>query len=209
MGIITLFITSFLVGFSGASTPGPLMTLTLAQCSMGGWKKSLEIISGHAILEGILVILLLSGIQPILKNAIFLKSFSFLGSAFLIYMGITLFLDLIKNKIEIKNSNPISISLPLAGALTSLANPYWLIWWLTIGVSFLSQAKNYLIIGILSFYIGHILSDFVWYIFIGILGQSFTLPFWKRIYNYILYFASFFLFGFGIYFLTLIFSNKL
>lgn len=65
MGLITLFLTSFLVGFSGASAPGPLMTLVLAQSSIGGWKKSLEIISGHAILEGILLILLLLGLQPV------------------------------------------------------------------------------------------------------------------------------------------------
>jgi threonine/homoserine/homoserine lactone efflux protein len=217
MGIITLFITSFLVGFSGASAPGPLMTLVLAQSSIGGWKKSLEIISGHAILEGILVILLLLGLQPILKNAIFLKVFSFVGSLFLIYMGVSLAIDIIKGKIFLsKNSNDslkknysFTPSLILAGALTSLANPYWLLWWLTIGVSFMAQAKNYLIIGILSFYIGHILSDYLWYIFIGILGQGLSLPFWRKIYHYILIFASFFLFGFGIYFLILIFNNRL
>jgi threonine/homoserine/homoserine lactone efflux protein len=217
MGIITLFITSFLVGFSGASAPGPLMTLVLAQSSIGGWKKSLEIISGHAILEGILVILLLLGLQPILKNAIFLKVFSFVGSLFLIYMGVSLAIDIIKGKIFLsKNSNDslkknysFTPSLILAGALTSLANPYWLLWWLTIGVSFMAQAKNYLIIGILSFYIGHILSDYLWYIFIGILGQGLSLSFWRKIYHYILIFASFFLFGFGIYFLILIFNNRL
>ncbi|MGB9857017.1 MAG: LysE family transporter [Dictyoglomaceae bacterium] len=217
MGIITLFITSFLVGFSGASAPGPLMTLVLAQSSIGGWKRSLEIVSGHALLEGILVILFLLGLQPILKNPVFLKTFSFVGSLFLIYMGVSLVLDLIKGRISLsKNSNdPSKItysftpSLILAGALTSLANPYWLLWWLTIGVSFIVQAKNYLIIGILSFYIGHILSDYIWYIFIGILGQGLSLAFWRKIYNYILYFASSFLFGFGIYFLILTFTNRL
>lgn len=214
MGIISLFITSFLVGFSGASAPGPLMTLVLAQSSMGGWKRALEIVSGHAILEGILVVFLLLGVQSILKTPIFIKSFSFLGSIFLIYMGITLFLSLIKSEIKISiNSAPknysFNPSLILAGALTSLANPYWLLWWLTIGVSFIAQAKSYLIIGILSFYIGHILSDYVWYIFMGIIGQGLSLPFWRKIYSYILYFASFFLLGFGIYFLFLIFSNRL
>lgn len=214
MSILSLFITSFLVGFSGASAPGPLMTLVLAQSSIGGWKRSLEIITGHAILEGILVILLLLGVQSILKTPVFIKSFSFFGSIFLIYMGLSLFTSLIKKRIEISiNSNPINYSfnpsLILAGALTSLANPYWLLWWLTIGVSFIAQAKSYLVFGVLSFYIGHILSDYVWYMFIGFIGQGLSLPFWRKIYNYILYFASFFLLGFGIYFLVLIFSNRI
>ncbi|HHV80470.1 TPA: LysE family transporter [bacterium] len=201
MEIITLFFTSFLVGFSGASTPGPLMTLVLAQSSIGGWKKSLEIISGHAILEGILLILLLFGLQPILEHPIFLRSFTLLGSVFLIYMGITLFISILNNRIEIKNSDPVKIPLTLAGALTSLGNPYWLLWWITIGVSFITQAKNLLLPGILSFYTGHILADYTWYIFIGILGQGLSLPFWGKVYRYVLYFSSLFLFGFGLYFI--------
>ncbi|MBP8637669.1 MAG: LysE family transporter [Dictyoglomi bacterium] len=201
MEIITLFFTSFLVGFSGASTPGPLMTLVLAQSSIGGWKKSLEIISGHAILEGILLILLLFGLQPVLEHPVFLRSFTLLGSVFLIYMGITLFISILNNRIEIKNSDPVKIPLTLAGALTSLGNPYWLLWWITIGVSFITQAKSLLLPGILSFYTGHILADYTWYIFIGILGQGLSLPFWGKVYRYVLYFSSLFLFGFGLYFI--------
>ncbi len=203
------------MGFSGASTPGPLMTLVLTKSSIGGWKKALEIISGHAILEGVLLISLLLGFQPILKTPIFIKALSFIGSIFLIYMGISLLLDIAKNRISIlKNSldPPTQIynfnpSLILTGALTSLANPYWLLWWLTIGVSFIAQAKNYFVIGILSFYMGHILSDYVWYIFIGLIGQSLSLPFWRKVYKYILYFSSVFLLIFGIYFMSYIFRE--
>ncbi|MCX7796876.1 MAG: LysE family translocator [bacterium] len=210
MGLLILFSTSFLVGFSGASAPGPLMTLVLAQSSLGGWRRSLEIVTGHAILEGILIVLLLLGFQAFLNNPIFLRIFSFIGSLFLIYSGINLFLDIVKNKIfspsntddppktKVYSLNP---SLILAGALTSLANPYWLLWWLTIGVSFIAQAKIYLVIGILAFYIGHILSDYVWYLFIGFIGGALSLPFWRKVYRYILIVASFFLIGFGVYFL--------
>ncbi|MGB9682305.1 MAG: LysE family transporter [bacterium] len=210
MGIIALFATSFLVGFSGASAPGPLMALVLAQSSIGGWKKSLEIVSGHAILEGILIILLLLGLQSLLKTPVFLRSFSFLGSLFLIYMGVRLFLDIFNHRVpSLKDPNDspqikaysFNPSLILVGALTSIANPYWLLWWLTIGVSFIAQAKKYLVFGILTFYIGHILSDYVWYLFIGIIGGGLSLPFWRRVYGYILTIASFFLVGFGIYFL--------
>lgn len=210
MGLLILFSTSFLVGFSGASAPGPLMTLVLAQSSLGGWKKSLEIVTGHAILEGILIFLLLLGFQSFLSNSIFLRIFSFVGSMFLIYSGTTLFLDIIKNKIFSSSNTddpPKTItysfnpSLVLAGALTSLANPYWLLWWLTVGVSFIAQAKVYLVIGILTFYIGHILSDYVWYLFIGFIGGALSLPFWRKVYRYILIVASFFLVGFGAYFL--------
>ncbi|MBC7320536.1 lysine transporter LysE, partial [bacterium] len=42
---------------------------------------------------------------------------------------------------------------------------------------------------------------YLWYLFIGIIGGSLALPFWKKVYRYILIVASFFLVGFGIYFL--------
>lgn len=217
MGLLVLFSTSFLVGFSGASAPGPLMTLVLAQSSIGGWRKSLEIVSGHAILEAVLITLLLLGFQTFLETPIFLRSFSLIGSLFLIYSGITLFLDIIKDRAfpsqgsedpprsKVYTFNP---SLILAGGLTSLANPYWLLWWLTVGVSFIAQAKNYLITGILAFYIGHILSDYIWYLFIGFLGEGLSLPFWRKVYRYILIIASFFLTGFGIYFLRYAISGN-
>lgn len=207
LSIIGIFLTSFLVGFSGASSPGPMLTMVLAQSSIKGWFEAVKIVTGHAILEGILVILLLLGLQPFLQNTVFLRSFTFVGSLFLIYMGFSLLLSIIKKDIDIKNSYSVRIPSIIGGILVSLSNPYWLIWWITVGVSFLSQAKNYLTLGILSFYLGHILSDYVWYIFIGFIGQGLSLPFWKRIYEVILVLASIVLLVFGFYFLIYVFKG--
>ncbi|HOJ93196.1 MAG TPA: LysE family transporter [Dictyoglomaceae bacterium] len=206
MGILNLFITSFLIGFSGASAPGPMMTMVLTQSSIGGWKDSIKIVSGHAILEGVFVVLLVFGFQSVLNNPVFIKVFSFFGSLFLLYMGINLFVLVFKKEVEIKNSDPIKVPLPIAGILVSLANPYWLLWWLTVGVNLLAQAKNFLVIGVLSFYVGHILSDFVWYLFVGFIGQGLAFPFWKRVYRIILFAASLFLIFFGFYFLRYVFT---
>uniref|UniRef100_A0A7C3MHB5 Lysine transporter LysE n=1 Tax=Dictyoglomus thermophilum TaxID=14 RepID=A0A7C3MHB5_DICTH len=202
MVVFNLFITSFVVGFSGASAPGPMMTMVITQCSLKGWKDSIKIVFGHAMLEAVLIILLLLGLQPFLQDPTFLKIFTFLGSIFLSYMGISLFISLIKkSSLELKNSDPIKIPLPLAGALVSLSNPYWLIWWVTVGVTFLGQARSFFMLGILSFYVGHIFSDFVWYIFIGFVGQGLALPLWNKLYKIILYLASFSLIFFSVYFL--------
>lgn len=207
LNVIGIFLTSFLVGFSGASSPGPMLTMVLTQSSIKGWLEAVKIVSGHAILEGILVILLLIGLQPFLQNVIFLKSFTFVGSLFLIYMGFGLLRSIIRKDIDIKQSSPVKIPSLISGILVSLSNPYWLIWWITIGVSFLSQAKNFLVLGVLSFYLGHILSDYVWYIFIGFVGQGLSLPFWKKIYEFILTLASVVLLIFGFYFLIYVFKG--
>ncbi|MDD2510341.1 MAG: LysE family transporter [Syntrophomonas sp.] len=53
---------------------------------------------------------------------------------------------------------------PVAGGiLISLANPYWSLWWLTIGLGYLSLALKSGSAGVLAFFSGHILADLAWY----------------------------------------------
>ena len=53
------------------------------------------------------------------------------------------------------------------GILTSLSNPYWFIWWATIGLVYLGRASRYGWFGVGSFYSGHILADLAWYALIS------------------------------------------
>ncbi len=51
----------------------------------------------------------------------------------------------------------------LAGITVSISNPYWSLWWATVGAGSLLLAGNRGLAGVASFYSGHILSDLVWY----------------------------------------------
>jgi threonine/homoserine/homoserine lactone efflux protein len=51
----------------------------------------------------------------------------------------------------------------LAGLVSSLANPYWIIWWATIGLSLVTKAYVFGLAGLAAFYFGHILGDLSWY----------------------------------------------
>jgi len=51
----------------------------------------------------------------------------------------------------------------LTGILTSLANPFWTLWWATIGLNYISVALKQGYLGLGAFYTGHILADLVWY----------------------------------------------
>jgi threonine/homoserine/homoserine lactone efflux protein len=44
-----------------------------------------------------------------------------------------------------------------------LSNPYWTIWWATIGLGLLTKAYAYGVAGVAVFYVGHILGDLTWY----------------------------------------------
>jgi threonine/homoserine/homoserine lactone efflux protein len=45
----------------------------------------------------------------------------------------------------------------------SLANPYWTIWWVTIGLGYITYSIAFGLPGLLAFFAGHILADLIWY----------------------------------------------
>jgi threonine/homoserine/homoserine lactone efflux protein len=56
----------------------------------------------------------------------------------------------------------------LAGIVVSLSNPYWTIWWATIGITYVIIGLEFGLPGIVVFFAGHILSDFVWYTLVSV-----------------------------------------
>lgn len=57
---------------------------------------------------------------------------------------------------------PMASVLVAAGVLVSVANPYWIIWWATIGMAYIDKALDHGAAGVGSFFTAHILSDFAW-----------------------------------------------
>jgi len=53
--------------------------------------------------------------------------------------------------------------------LVSIANPFWLLWWATVGSTYLLWSLTVGIMGVALFYIGHILSDLSWYSLVSLL----------------------------------------
>jgi len=49
-----------------------------------------------------------------------------------------------------------------AGALVSLSNPYWVLWWASIGAAYMSESLEEGAAGVTSFFTAHVLSDYAW-----------------------------------------------
>ncbi len=166
-----IFLASMIVGFSGAMTPGPLLTVTIAETARRGFGASLLIVLGHAVLELILLIGLLLGLFKPMEGKMITIFFGFVGGMVLLWMGFSLVLSVIKKRISFQmasGESRASMGPFLSGILVSLSNPYWLLWWITIGSAFLIKAMEYRLLGISSFFTGHIFSDLLWYGFVGL-----------------------------------------
>ena len=88
----------------------------------------------------------------------------------------------------------------LTGILTSVSNPYWILWWATTGLYMAGLALQSGLPGLGSFYSGHILSDLVWYsIVAGAVSSGRRLcPPW--LYHVLIVFCGLVLVGLGAYF---------
>jgi threonine/homoserine/homoserine lactone efflux protein len=211
MNLITeIFFGSLIVAFSGALVPGPMFTLVIKSVAEKGFWSSFFIVVGHSILELLIVISFYLGILKYLDNPLIVKIISITGGFFLLYMAINIIVSVLRKKVKLELGTK-SLKNDLGtknifiivgkGILISLANPYWYIWWLTVGAAFMVKSVTYGIGGVSLFYTGHILADFIWYLFIGFIISTGRKFFNQKIYIAILLACSAFLIYLGVRFI--------
>jgi threonine/homoserine/homoserine lactone efflux protein len=206
--MIEIFLISFVVALTGALSPGPVLTFTIYKSIKSKSPFSgLLIVSGHAILEFSLIVLLLLGASFFFQNLIFLISIGIIGSICLISFGILTMKDVLNKQYEIKfnldeeNMKGFKGNSFLGGIFYSITNPYWEFWWAVTGLTLMINLnvtfQNPL--GLLLFFLGHELGDFVWYVpisfFVYFGGKSLN----PKVYKYVLIVCGGFMIGFGIY----------
>jgi threonine/homoserine/homoserine lactone efflux protein len=206
--ILTIFMSSFLIGFSGAASPGPLLAFSIKETLKSGWKAGPLIAIGHSILELFIVIGIAVGINQLFNSELIAKTISLFGGIMLIILGIQTIVSNKKVPISLgdKSTAGNSNTLLLQGALISLSNPYWFIWWVTIGATLIINSSNHGISGIVAMYIGHILADIIWYTAVSLILISGVKFLSNKFYQYLLLLCGIFLCFMGIYFILSFFS---
>jgi threonine/homoserine/homoserine lactone efflux protein len=210
-GITEIFFGSLVVAFSGALVPGPMFTLVVTSVAQKGFWTSFFIVVGHSILELLIVILFFLGILKYLDNPVVVKVISIFGGTFLLYMASSIIysvvkkrvkLDLDRTKIKSSLGTRNTFTIVGKGILISLANPYWYIWWLTIGAAFMVRSVTMSFGGVSAFYVGHILADFIWFLFVGFVVSTGRRFLNQKVYIGILLACSAFLVYLGIRFIV-------
>ena len=201
LGLITIFGSAFLIGFSGALMPGPMFALVLSGSSKSGFKAGPLTVLGHGILELALVIGLVLGLSSLLQNETVIKVIGIVGGGVLVYLGVDMIRSMRQAKIDLKKEGKDpGKRFILHGIITSLSNPYWIMWWATIGMALMLSASKYRLWGVVVFFIGHILADLVWYSSVSLAvgrGRKFLS---QKAYQSIIAVCGVLLIGFGIYF---------
>jgi threonine/homoserine/homoserine lactone efflux protein len=203
-GIIAIFTTSFVVALSGAVMPGPLLALDIAEVAQKGFWAGPLLILGHAMLELALVVGLVKGLGRFLQNQRVMGLIGLVGGLVMLWMGSTMFGDVGYLSLSPESSGELSSGgmLVLYGALVSIANPYWSIWWATIGINYILRSIPHGIPGMASFYIGHELADLAWYSLVSFGVAAGVKMLNQAVYHGLLLACGVALLGLGIYFIV-------
>lgn len=202
--LTSLFFSSLIMGYSGALMPGPVLVVTINEATKRGLRSGFFVSVGHVLLELVLVILLTFGLAEILSLKPIVALIGFFGGLFLSWMAYNILKDTLRRKVSLSfdtRSNHNEMGSMALGIFTSLFNPYWFMWWVSVGAYFLFKSLEFGIIGISVFYIGHILSDLSWYGLVSFTmarGKNFMV---ERVYRAILIFCGATLIFFSVFFI--------
>lgn len=213
-----IFSFSFLVALTGAMSPGPLLTYTIiksVQAKKRGYLMGLWIIIGHALIEMVIIIFLLLGFSFVLQNIIVVRSIGIIGGLILIGFGASIIRDVYRGSVSTSFLDPAQSSeekstFPkqkgignpvIGGIVVSMTNPYWWVWWATIGFAFILQfdisfrqwPK------LIAFFLGHEAGDLIWYLLVSTLAFLGLRHLNKNVYYGILVLCGIFMILFGIY----------
>ncbi len=169
MNPLALFSSAFVVGLSGAMSPGPVLTATIAESLRRGFIAGPLIVLGHAILEMVLLALVVAGLGTYLQMRPVAAGLGLAGGSMLVWMGVQT-VRTSRQAVEqslaaqgVGGRGTGGMHPVLAGVLLSVSNPFWILWWATVGLKFAGQALAWGIGGLAAFYAGHIASDLAWY----------------------------------------------
>ncbi|MEW6567025.1 MAG: LysE family transporter [Chloroflexota bacterium] len=147
-----------LISLSGVLAPGPITALAVARGSRsphaGAW-----IAMGHGIVEFPVMAGVFLGVGQLLQLPLIRPSINALGAAVLVYMGVSLLRLALRPTAQgsADHRSPLA-----AGVLLTAANPYFLLWWATVGAALVMKSITFGLLGFVSFGLAHWLCDFGW-----------------------------------------------
>lgn len=177
MLLSAFLLEAVLISLSGVMAPGPITAVTLSKGTKSPHAGAI-IALGHGIVEIPLMILILYGFGEILKILYIKAIIGLLGGLFLLKMGLNLLQGIKQAKINSSNDPHSPL---MAGIVLSLANPYFLIWWATIGSILIFRSITFGLLGFVIFMILHWFCDFFWCYFLSALSFKGGQFFGKRL----------------------------
>jgi len=189
-----------IISASGVMSPGPLFAANVMYGLREGKISGIKMAVGHTIVEFPLILLLGIGFFSIENIPEIRTAITILGAIGLFGFAILQIRTITKKEFNIETKSKQG---PLvAGIFLSALNPFFIIWWLTIGLVLISESiQSFGFIGIVILFLFHIWMDYVWLFTIATFSSKARNYLSKRNFKMVIVGLSIILIYFGIDFL--------
>ena len=151
------------ISLSGVMMPGPVTAVTVTKGSQHKAAGALVAV-GHGMVEFPVIALIYLGFARFLVLPEVKISVGLAGGLVLIWMAAHMFRTRPAFFNEHKNPSQGSI---VAGLAATAANPYFFLWWATVGAALLANARAFSGAGVVALGVTHWLCDLTWLYFVS------------------------------------------
>lgn len=165
MGFFELTATVVLISSSGVLSPGPLFFATMSEATRTGARAGILSSTGHLLVEFPLVMLLSLGLLSVASEPLVRRIVGLPGGLALVFFAYKLLRENFRaySGKEEHRSQLGQGKAFFVGVIFTVLNPYFIIWWLTIGASLITDALLLAsLLGVVIMYLSHIWMDYAW-----------------------------------------------
>ncbi|MFH1662346.1 MAG: LysE family transporter [Chloroflexota bacterium] len=196
--ILPVLLSVVVVSLSGVMMPGPMFAVALAKSFRSPW-TGVWISLGHAVIEVPLILLIYFGFARFFENSIVQLVLSILGGGMIIWLGIGMFRS--RNEV-VTQGKDLSYNAFTAGIITSGLNPFFILWWATVGSLLVMKFVEFGTGGLTLFIVVHWLCDLLWLSLVAVVVYK-THSLWgRKVQEWVFIASSLLLAGFGIWFIA-------
>jgi len=169
MDALNFAATVVLITASGALAPGPLFFATISKGAKSGAKSGLIFSAAHTVIEFTLVMLLAGGLLTVASEPAVRFAFGVAGGIVLLVFGAVQIRDSLKPRFgEAESKEVATRNLLLIGLVFTGLNPFFIVWWLTVGANLILLSLEFASLsGVVFMYVCHVWVDYVWLISIA------------------------------------------
>ena len=158
MPLVAFLLEAVLISLSGVMAPGPMTALAVGKGSHSPHVGALLAV-GHGIIEFPLMVGILYGFGVLLNRDGVKAGIALVGGLFLLVMAIGMFRDI--KRADARAATTLRSPI-VAGIALSVGNPYFLVWWATVGATLITRSIGLGLLGFVLFALFHWACDFVW-----------------------------------------------
>ena len=175
---IWLFLGTIVVlSMTGVMMPGPVMAASMAKGLRSRW-SGVQVALGHGVVEFPTIALIALGFSTVLKDSRVSIAVGILGGVLLIYMGLSMFMSRHEDVTKLEKAedpkgkarskhDPFPYPPLVAGIITTATNPYYFLWWATLGAALILNAVAFGVIVLVVMSVLHWSIDLGWNGFLG------------------------------------------